>query len=78
MLAEWIGVPVEAQVGEAAAALWGITDRELEEIWRSLTEDTLAITGTFTAGGTPIATQLKGEVYGFNPAIGAFRSTPIT
>ena len=29
---------VEAQVDEAAAELWGITDRELKEIWRSLEE----------------------------------------
>jgi hypothetical protein len=29
---------VEAQVDEAAAELWGITDRELEEIRRSLEE----------------------------------------
>jgi hypothetical protein len=29
---------VEAQVDEAAAELWGITDRELKEIRRSLEE----------------------------------------
>jgi hypothetical protein len=29
---------VEAQVDEVAAELWGITDRELEEIRRSLEE----------------------------------------
>jgi hypothetical protein len=29
---------VEAQVDEAAAELWGITDRELQEIRRSLEE----------------------------------------
>ena len=29
---------VEAQVDEAAAELWGITDRELQEIQRSLEE----------------------------------------
>jgi hypothetical protein len=29
---------VEAQVGEAAAELWGITERELKEIRRSLEE----------------------------------------
>jgi len=29
---------VEAQVDEAAAELWGITDRELNEIRRSLEE----------------------------------------
>jgi len=29
---------VEAQVDEAAAELWGITDRELQEVRRSLEE----------------------------------------
>jgi hypothetical protein len=29
---------IEAQVDEVAAELWGITDRELKEIWRSLEE----------------------------------------
>ncbi|MDY7041406.1 MAG: hypothetical protein SVX38_11135 [Chloroflexota bacterium] len=29
---------VEAQVNEAAAELWGITDKELQEIHRSLEE----------------------------------------
>jgi len=29
---------IEAQVDEAAAELWGITDKELQEIRRSLAE----------------------------------------
>ncbi len=43
----------------------------------TLTRDTRSIYGTFTANGAPIASPLEGEVYGFNPDTGAFRSAPI-
>ena len=40
MAKKTVAVPaaVEAQVDAAAAELWGITDRELQEIRRSLAE----------------------------------------